>query len=291
MTNEPKTLSTAITVASNYLHNEIENWKGPDALIIGISGPQGSGKSYLTNQLLEHLKRTKPELNCVGLLLDDFYLTHLDQLQISEHARRVGNSLSEGRGLPGTHDLKLAVQTIKSLRNGQFPTDVPVYDKSAFDGAGDRSDKWICVERRVDVVVFEGWMNGFRAIDEDLFTAAYFSTGTDSIVHKTAMHHLLELNSALAEYERLWDMFDRFIYLQTDVEANVYKWRLQQEAGLIAQTGKGMTDNQVISFVDRYMPMYSLYYWRMCKKGAAPKNNNLRIEIDSERKVESVSYM
>lgn len=288
MTDEPGTLSTAITVASEYLDNEIASWKGPGALVIGISGPQGSGKSYLTSKLLEHLQKTKPELNCIGLLLDDFYLTHLDQLKVTEHAQSVGNTLLQGRGLPGTHDLELAVKTIASLRDGNLPTAVPFYDKSAFDGEGDRSSDWKKVESRVDVLVFEGWMNGFRAIDEDLFSAAYFSAGSDSIVHKTAMHHLLELNSALQSYERLWDMFDKFIYLKTDVKANVYKWRLEQEAGLIAKTGKGMTEKQVISFVDRYMPMYVLYYWRMCEAGAASKGNNLCIGIDSERKVATV---
>lgn len=290
MTNEPPTLSTAINVASEYLDNEIRSWKGPGALVVGISGPQGSGKSYLTNQLLEHLQKTKPQLNCIGLLLDDFYLSHLDQLKVTEHARSVGNTLLQGRGLPGTHDLELAIKTIRSLRDGILPTEVPVYDKSAFNGEGDRSANWRNVGGPADIVIFEGWMNGFKAIDEDLFTAAYFSAGADSIVHKTAMYHLLELNHALLEYEPLWDMFDRFIYLKTDVETNVYNWRLQQEKGLIAQKGKGMTDKQVILFVDRYMPMYVLYYWRMCEKGAALKGNNLCIDIDSERKVAAVTY-
>ncbi len=53
------------------------------------------------------------------------------------------------------------------------PTRIPSYDKSAFDGQGDRTDPdgWVLVngaekERKIEVVVFEGWCVGFRALDE-----------------------------------------------------------------------------------------------------------------------------
>lgn len=283
MTEEKK--AAAFDVAAQYLHHELDLWIRDRALIVGISGPQGSGKSYVTAQLLEYLLETKPHLNCVGLLLDDFYLTHDEQLRVSAIARKAGNPLLQGRGLPGTHDLDLAVGTLQRLRDGDVPVTVPLYDKSAFDGAGDRLEKCLDVDKHVDVVLFEGWMNGFRPIDEQAFTTSYFCAGTDSVVQKYPMHLLAEVNSSLAGYERLWDMFDRFIYLETDVAANVYLWRLQQEAGLFAHTGRGMTDDQVIAFVDRYMPMYLLYFWRMCNHGAAPSGYNLGITIDRDRSV------
>lgn len=275
----------AIDVAIQFIEEQLALWDEPRALVLGISGPQGSGKSYLTAQILEYLHQSKPNLNCVGVLLDDFYLTRLDQQIVTERAQQSGNSLLVGRGLPGTHDLELMMQTIQKLRDGNVPVSIPVYDKSAFNGLGDRLPEWRQIEHKVDVVVFEGWMNGYKAIDEVLFPAAYLSCGTESVVQRTKMYHLLRINADLASYERIWNLFDKFIYLSTNNEKNVYTWRLQQETALIAQKGTGMTSEQVIRFVDRYMPMYVLYYWRMCNKGAAPKGCNKCIEIDGERRV------
>lgn len=40
----------------------------------------------------------------------------------------------------------------------------PRYDKSKFQGRGDRADQstWPQVEAPLDIVLFEGWMLGFR---------------------------------------------------------------------------------------------------------------------------------
>lgn len=266
----------------------IDAWKGPHALVLGVSGPQGAGKSYLTEHLINYLHQTRPQLKCIGLLLDDFYLTHAEQLAVSENARRSGNALLMGRGLPGTHDVELALRTVLQLRGGSGPVSVPVYDKSAFSGKGDRLKTWKSVCCPVDVVVFEGWMNGFRPIDETLFPALYFSAGSSIFVHK--MHHLLAINTDLAAYEQFWAMFDRFIFLHTDDYRNIYRWRQQQEAALIAQGRAGMTPEQVTCFVDRYMVMYALYYERLCRKGVAPKGCNFCIEIDDERRVVGHHY-
>ncbi|WPK26883.1 hypothetical protein PUMCH_004251 [Australozyma saopauloensis] len=291
MEQDPAPAATAFDVATQFVDREIQNWKGPHALVIGISGPQGSGKSFLTAKILDHLRHSKPTLNCVGLLLDDFYLTHKDQVAVTKAAQLSENALLQGRGLPGTHDLELAVETLHKLRNGTVPVGIPFYDKSAFNGEGDRLDLWGAVDKTVDVVLFEGWMNGFKAIDPTLFPAAYMCTGTESVVQKTHMYHLEEINADLGRYEPLWGLFDRFVYLKTDVEKNVYKWRLQQEADLISKRGTGMTDAQVVQFVDRYMPMYVLYYWRMCAEGAAKgKDCNLCIEINGDRNVEGHFY-
>lgn len=73
------------------------------------------------------------------------------------------------RGQPSTHDLPLALSVFSALREHN-PTQIPVYDKSAFHGQGDRTDPscWHEVnrpgERPVEVVVFEGWCVGFRPL-------------------------------------------------------------------------------------------------------------------------------
>lgn len=43
----------------------------------------------------------------------------------------------------------------------------------------------------------------------------------------------------------------------------VYTWRLEQEQALWESRGAGMTDSQVVEFVDGYYPSYELYTARL----------------------------
>lgn len=79
------------------------------------------------------------------------------------------------RGQPSTHDVKLGIETFAAITNRKHNIQVPSYDKSAFTGAGDRlpTSKWEICNREgeppVEVVIFEGWCVGFRALsDEDV---------------------------------------------------------------------------------------------------------------------------
>ena len=66
------------------------------------------------------------------------------------------------------------MSTLESLEKRE-PTKLPGYDKSAFSGAGDRTDssKWEEVnkygEPTIEMVILEGWSVGFRSLqDEEL---------------------------------------------------------------------------------------------------------------------------
>ena len=79
------------------------------------------------------------------------------------------NPLVQHRGQPSTHDIPLAIQTLASIRDGR-PTKIPQYDKSRFNGQGDRieSEMWDTVntkdEDKVKVIILEGWCIGFSAL-------------------------------------------------------------------------------------------------------------------------------
>lgn len=276
----------AVSVAAAFLDEKLQSWTSPRPLVLGISGPQGSGKSFLAENLLRHIQQTHPGLRCVGALIDDFYLTHAEQSEVSARAKQAGNMLLQGRGLPGTHDLPLALLVLQKLRVGQ-ETSIPLYDKSAFLGAGDRApaDQWQTVPGPVDVVIFEGWFVGFQHIDSASFAPVYFAQGPDSVVQRSPMHQMANINARLADYEPLWAQLDFCVCLSTPDIDFVYQWRLQQEQNLIARTGAGMGPQAVTAFVDRYMPLYYLYYWRMVRQGAARSGHNLVVAIDIQRRV------
>ena len=86
----------------------------------------------------------------------------------------------------------------------------------------------------------------------------------------------------------------------------VYDWRLQQEAALRATRGTGMTDEQVVDFVNgceffmlfliysttNYHPDYPAYelYTEVLRKGLYPQQQGkqLRLVVDKSRKVKDV---
>lgn len=81
---------TALTVSLEFLTKVINghNFQASTRpLIIGISGPQGSGKSFLTLGLLASLQSKYPQLNIVQFLMDDLYLSHDDQDKVTQQAR------------------------------------------------------------------------------------------------------------------------------------------------------------------------------------------------------------
>jgi len=86
-------------------------------LTVGLSCPQGGGKTTLVDALnalfVAHGKK------CADMSLDDFYLTRDEQVALSTSEEGAGNGLLELRGNPGTHDLPLALSTLKAL---QVPT-------------------------------------------------------------------------------------------------------------------------------------------------------------------------
>ncbi|EAZ63617.2 hypothetical protein PICST_38956 [Scheffersomyces stipitis CBS 6054] len=287
---------TTLSISIEFLSSAIRNYDPATAdkpLVIGISGPQGSGKSYLTKQLTDALKEKFPILNIVSFSSDDLYLTHEAQNKLNEIAKTDNNKLLQGRGLPGTHDLELATKVFDSLINSgadRHVVKIPSYNKAAFNGEGDRAseDKWTSVTSPANIVIFEGWFNGFRPLHIDQVRLKFLTSDPSDILQRHRLYQLESINLGLEEYAKLWDLFDKFIFIETPDINNVYKWRIEQEHELIQANGVGMNDEQVVKFVDRYMPVYRLYYKKMCTEGTVKeKDSNLSLVIDENRNVVS----
>ncbi|KAI4286880.1 MAG: hypothetical protein L6R35_003864 [Caloplaca aegaea] len=276
---------------------------------LGINGVQGIGKTSLVSAIADRLEEAPHHLHTVVLSLDDFYLTHQDQLKLA--ARHRDNPLVQHRGQPSTHDLDLAVSVLSSFR-ARRDLRIPTYDKSAFNGQGDRVQKakWLKIgggqERSIDLVILEGWCLGFRALDDANLAACWKQAlkllqGSHTYRGRLGHHRFVDLqfvNEALKEYDVITDDAEDLQY--------VYEWRLEQEAGLRRSKGSGMTDQEIVNFVngcsfdlvslvnrgtltETDYPSYELFTERL-RTGVfkGKEGSQLRLVIGKERDVKTV---
>jgi len=284
----------------------------PPPFFLGLNGVQGAGKTVLVSVIQSTLRSPPHNLPTVVFSLDDLYLTHSDQVSLAES--HPTNPLLQHRGQPSTHDIPLALSVFKSLKESK-PTKIPQYNKAAFSGQGDRvpSSEWEEVNtdpsHPIGVVLFEGWCVGFRPLSDETLEGLH--SRASGIRHDpkanyngrlghNSLQSVTDINDALKQYDALTDQYDAFIHIDAADPQYVYKWRLQQEEGLRAKKGSGMTDEQVKNFVDGYYPAYELYTETLRQGVFAPreggeKNDNegwrgrqLRLVVGEDRKVREV---
>jgi D-glycerate 3-kinase len=209
--------------------------------VIGLCGPQGSGKSTIvaaTKILLE-----ARGYSTVTLSLDDFYLTRDARQRL---AREV-HPLLATRGPPGTHDVALAGAVLEQLRL-KGKVSLPRFDK-ATDNRAPRGS-WETVASPVDVVLFEGWCVGAVAQG-----AAALREPVNDLEREEDPKGVWRgyVNEQLdGPYQGLFARLHDLILLDAPSFEAVAGWRAEQEAKLRARTGAGMTEAELARFVAHY---------------------------------------
>lgn len=260
--------------------------------VLGLSGPQGSGKSTWADAIVQTL-RSKHGYNVLTLSIDDLYRTHDELVRLRESNPE--NKLLRTRGQPGTHDENLAArffqQVAEHARSNDTSVKIPSFDKSKFNGEGDRvpEDQWEVIQPGIplDVVVFEGWCLGFRPLTDDAVKQKWEAAkgSPQMTLGNHELEHLLAINRNLAQYCEAFmspQNFDCFVHLDTEDLSTVYTWRTQQEHALIKARGTGMTDKQVVAFVNGYMPGYELYSDGLREgffKGSESRSGNRKVQL------------
>jgi D-glycerate 3-kinase len=237
-------------------------------VFIGLQAPQGAGKTTLVTHLLESL----PELNLrgAGISIDDFYLTRGEQQRLTD--ANPDNPFYAHRGYPGTHDVDLGVATLDALgrlgpnTHGESVR-VPVYDKSAHQGRGDRAPEsaWRIVSGPLDLVIVEGWMLGFTPVAESALTDPMLALP----------------NRALAAYDAWHARLDAFVSLRAIDPMSVINWRIDAEEEMKTRGKPGMTREQASDFIHRFLPAYQTY---ADEPTFPPSERRLEIWIDDRRR-------
>ncbi len=247
-----------------------------ETIIVGISGSQGSGKSTLAD-LLALMLSEKYQLNTVVLSIDDFYFTRQQRKTLS----RIVHPLMATRGVPGTHDVELAIDTIRTLC-AKGSASIPRFDKSIDDRFPEQ--EWEQVVSKPDVILFEGWCLGAEPqSQEELLEPVNELEKNEDPVGVWRQYVNQQLRDV---YPELFDMIDSWIMLKAPSFDCVYQWRLEQEdklreslSGSTSSTDKLMNEQELKHFIQHYQRITEQLLETL------PDKVDYLFELDDKRKI------
>ncbi|MGB3642714.1 MAG: glycerate kinase [Rivularia sp. (in: cyanobacteria)] len=208
--------------------------------IQGILGGQGTGKT--TSCKIISLILSQLKYNVLSLSIDDLYKTYQARLILQQHDPRF-----IWRGPPGTHDVDLGLNILDNILQRQTTISVPRFDKSLHSGNGDRTLPETV--ENIDIVLFEGWFVGVCPINP-----AAFNTPPLPIITEADKAFARDINDLLHDYLPLWQRLDSLIVLYPTDYRLCLEWRKQAEHQMKARGKTGMTDSQILYFVN--------YFWK-----------------------------
>lgn len=192
-----------------------------DPLIIGLGGAQGCGKTTF-GTIISRILCKGFDLKCAVLSLDDLYSTRLDRLHYAEKV----NPLFSVRGVPGTHDIPMALMLfdrLKNLKEGEVMR-LPAFDKSLDDRKP--VHLWAEIEGPIDVIIFEGWCVGAPPMPET--ELAPINRLEEEKDKDGAWRHAIN-EKLKTDYQRLFSNIDIMMWMQAPDYDVVYTWRNKQE--------------------------------------------------------------
>ena len=213
--------------------------KGP--FLIGINGAQGTGKSTLAKLLSALL--TSTGYRTANLSIDDFYYSKAKRQELANEI----HPLLRSRGVPGTHDVDLALDLIEQLyaagSNQQIT--LPRFDKSLDDCRPVTACEQI--QGPIDIIILEGWFVGAKAQAGDELTQAIneleINEDSDGRWRAYVNHQLA------GSYQSLFEKIHLLLMLQAPGFEQILDWRSLQEEKLrrLAVTdARGLMDRKAI---------------------------------------------
>ena len=228
---------------SNWIYKKYK--KKNKTLIISLSGGQGSGKSTIA-QILKIILKIKYKLNVICFSIDDYYKTLKERkiMSVKEHP------LFITRGVPGTHDYNLLLNTFKNITGSKFKSfTIPKFDKSIDDRI--KKSRWLKIRSKPDIVIFEGWCIGAKPQSLKLLKRPinYLEKNFDmKLTWRKKINNELKSN-----YKKIFNFIDHKIFLKVPNFGYVLKWRKLQEKKLrIKFKKKTMKDDKIKNFVMHY---------------------------------------
>ena len=239
-----------------------------------IGGSQGIGKSTLVN-ILKKILQIFYKKKVLVLCLDDYYLTKKERVFLSKNV----HPLLITRGVPGTHDIDKLINDIKKFNNSKFPILIPIFDK-LIDDRSSRIKKEIS---KADILILEGWCCGASDIK-----SSYLLKNINKLEKNRDKNTIWRkyYNSKLKnEYRKLFNIFDKTIFLKAPSFKYILNWRIKQEKmnKSNAKIHKKMNKKNLINFIEHYEKITKY----MLKE--LPNQANMVIKVDKKQNITSFS--
>jgi D-glycerate 3-kinase len=246
--------------------------------VIGINGAQGTGKSTLA-KLLQTLLQADG-LSVVSLSIDDFYYSRETRQNL---AKKI-HPLLKSRGVPGTHDVTLANNTLDTLRTLSA---IEILALPEFDKATDEpvaTDEWVGVSGPISLVILEGWFVG--ASPEDSAALDKPINSLEAEEDESGIWRQYINNKLATEYQTLFSQLNELVLLKAPNFEQVYEWRALQEQKLKKErkTGAGlMNEAELTRFIQQFERLT-----RHCLT-SLPNRADVVLELDSNHRIRSSS--
>ena len=236
-----------------------------------ISGSQGIGKSTLLKILEKNIKKFYKK-NILTMSLDDYYLSKIIRKKLSKKI----HPLFLTRGVPGTHNIKEIIKNIKFFENSKIPIYLPIFEKIA-DNVSKKRRK---INFKTDILILEGWCCGSPPITDNYLYKNINNLEKNmdqNMIWRTYYNEMLK-----KDYNNLFKLFDKIIYLKAPSFKFILNWRLKQEINMKIKNEKIMNKEEVLNFI--------LYYEKLTKwmMKIMPAKANMTIFVNKKQKINKI---
>lgn len=242
---------------------------GDRPAVVGVAGPQGSGKTTLVKAYAASHPRT------AHFSLDDVYLPASYRRLIAQSV----HPLFVTRGPPGTHNLTQFDETLDDLIEAgeTAQTILPAFDKVT-DNPVHSSHRPV-FHGKPSLILVDGWCLGaLGQPDEDLATpinALETAEDKDGVWRR-------EINANLSgAYQPSFARLDAILCLQAPSFDIVHAWRCEQEESLLARE---LTDGDKLR-ISRFIQHFERITRNMLFGG---RRSDVDVQLDEHRNVKEV---
>ena len=248
---------------------------------VGLAGGQGTGKTTISS-IIKIILEKHFKLKVFKISIDDFYKTRKERIGLSKKV----HPMLLTRGVPGTHDISMMLDFFKKSKAKKFKNmKLPNFNKAIDDRFP--KNKWNKINKRPDVIIFEGWCVGARAETNKTLKKSINS------MEKANDHKLVwrkYVNQQLkTKYKKLYSQLNCMIYLKAKNFSLLQKWRLKQEHKLWLKTKKIgghkiMSKGDVINFMQTYQRITQNMFKNM------PKYASIILNLNSNHQIKTAIY-
>lgn len=225
--------------------------KKDQPFLIGLTGGQGSGKTTLS-EFVQLVLQAGLGRRTIGFSIDDIYKTRKER---EEMAKSI-HPLCKVRGVPGTHNVKLGLDTLNSLckADSSSVTSIPIFSKPLDQHLPE--EEWIKYKGKPDFIFFDGWCFGARPVTEENWKPPMNSLERDE--DPEGIWSRWYNNELAGDYQVLFNKFDLMLMIKVPSMDHVFQSRWIQEKTLERTIKdpeikkKIMTKEEVYKFVMHY---------------------------------------